>query len=1857
MLNKLYIAVLIAMLLTVSAIWADENPSEQMWKSSAASDGPGKVHIRSIQADPRGGVWAGTFGGGLFYFNGASWRTYTTSNSGIESNDITSIAIDNNNIAWFGAGAGHVTSYDGKNWNIYSSSPARIHGMVVDHNNVKWLASNGGGLGRIHNGSIEIFTPGNSPLISSIPVGLAVDHNNSLWIGYYYSVGVSFVHNGAWQHYYELGGTTVFSVSAIDVDSHGSIWMASNAPEFGVWCIDHNGGSKYYEPDKLVSGKVWGLAVDHEDIVWFATEGGVTSFDGTTWQHYTTDNSWLTDDLVLSVTVDNDNVKWFGTLGGVSHFGYRSEPYIILQSPNGGEFWARNGNKTISWVSRDVETVQIDYSPDGGMSWETIADAIEAQLGSYSWNLPDISSDKMLVRITDTLVPEEYDISIGEFTLAPPSLVLTAPTGGITLEAEKSAVITWNQIGVDRLTIEYTIDRGVTWNKIVDNIDAAVGSFIWLTPNIDTPDVKIRIYNPDDTSFYDETDTSFAIQSKFIDIIYPNGGEIVTNGEATTVIWSVSSNITNVLIEFSLDGGESWVSLDKVNGNRGSYTFSPDFVPSSSCLIRISDSVELAYFDTSDDVFILLDISHWKYHVTGYYKTVQADPRGGIWVSIKDGGVSYFDGNDWTYYTKSNSGITNDNIAAIAIDHEGVAWFGSENWRVSSFDGTNWSFHLDLPRTIHDIVVDHNNVKWISSNESGLYRLEGDTITVFKAENSELKTNSPLGLAVDHNNAIWVGYLNEAGVTRIQGDSWTQYDTIGGSQTFNISTITVDNNGSVWMGNGREFFGVWRLDQDGESEYYKFSQFASSNIKDIVVDKNNIIWFTGSGGVTNFDGTSWALFPSINTGLPRSDIINMTVSNDNRKWFASSEGLMSYHEQTESYLFLVTPNGGESLDQSVPITITWESWDVTSINIDYSSDGGTSWNTVVENINASDGSYIWMLPEITSDNVVVRLTDNENADITDTSNDSFGIVQSMINMTSPAEGSLIESDRNVTITWESIGIGIVTIEYSLDGGAEWNLIADRIDASSGFHTWETPDESSGELLIRIFDSDNPSTVDTTGIPLQLREEYVELISPNGGEVFTNSDPVTIIYNVSHRVYNLKIEHSSDGGETWNQFATVNTNLGYYVWEPDVLPSSLYKLRIKDANKPWISDTSEGTFSIRSLGDWTDYPVTPHLGTYRMADVFADDNGGVWIATSGAGFSHFDGKAWHKYTMTNTPMISNWLNTVIADHDGTIWISSSNDYITSFDGNDWTVHKDIPRNIRRIVVDHDNVKYFASPGEGLGRYDGTKTTLLTKDNSPLLSNNLYGLFVDTSNTLWIGYLDYPFVSTVRDGVWKDIYEVDNQMIYGICGFSSDSNGSVWMGGYDTRYGIWRLDPDGGGEYFPPSQYFSPMIYDVEVDNFDVVWIGNSDGIASYNGSIWKQYTSENSPLAEGAGFGVAVDTNNTKWFAMYDGLSSLNTHINNFVSLAFPNGGEQWYCGKTYNIAWLDYGGGTLDIEYSHDGGTSWENITSGAAASGLNYSWKLPFTDTDRALIRMTDPSNPKLTTQSKGFFAMLPPTLILTSPDSDEKIVNNKPYSIIWESNGINNVLIEFSSDSGTTWQTVAESVDAHEGVYNWDVPDSVSDSCLVRISGDTPFQLSDTSDSIFSTIRPFVTIVTPNGGESFLSSETILIRWNSEGVDSVNIDYSKDGDSSWYSVISSKKTADRRYRWKPDLPGTSHLTLRVSSFADSTIYDVSDSTFTFIGTPHVDEEPPIEFALFQNSPNPFNNGTMLRYALPEAAKAVLEIYSVNGQLIERIVDGYQPKGYHRALWSGESYSSGVYFAMLEADGKNTVVKMLLIK
>ena len=77
------------------------------------------------------------------------------------------------------------------------------------------------------------------------------------------------------------------------------------------------------------------------------------------------------------------------------------------------------------------------------------------------------------------------------------------------------------------------------------------------------------------------------------------------------------------------------------------------------------------------------------------------------------------------------------------------------------------------------------------------------------------------------------------------------------------------------------------------------------------------------------------------------------------------------------------------------------------------------------------------------------------------------------------------------------------------------------------------------------------------------------------------------------------------------------------------------------------------------GEWQRYTARDlNLGWGGVADLLADSQGQVWVATLGGGISRWEGDHWTTLTTTNSELPYNSMSEIAEDMNGEIWLSAS-----------------------------------------------------------------------------------------------------------------------------------------------------------------------------------------------------------------------------------------------------------------------------------------------------------------------------------------------------------------------------------------------------------------------------------------------------------------------------------------------------------------------------------------------------------------------------------------------------------------------
>ena len=86
-------------------------------------------------------------------------------------------------------------------------------------------------------------------------------------------------------------------------------------------------------------------------------------------------------------------------------------------------------------------------------------------------------------------------------------------------------------------------------------------------------------------------------------------------------------------------------------------------------------------------------------------------------------------------------------------------------------------------------------------------------------------------------------------------------------------------------------------------------------------------------------------------------------------------------------------------------------------------------------------------------------------------------------------------------------------------------------------------------------------------------------------------------------------------------------------------------------------------------------------------------------------------------------------------------------------------------------------------------------------------------------------------------------------------------------------------------------------------------------------------------------------------------------------------------------------------------------------------------------------------------------------------------------------------------------------------------------------------------------------------------------------------------------------------------------------------------------------KFSLSTPFPNPFNANVSIHFSLPQFQHALLQVFDLNGKLIQTLVNQKLPEGTHHNNWNANGLSTGVYIVKLSTSNFIETQKILYLK
>jgi PKD repeat protein len=397
------------------------------------------------------------------------------------------------------------------------------------------------------------------------------------------------------------------------------------------------------------------------------------------------------------------------------------------------------------------------------------------------------------------------------------------------------------------------------------------------------------------------------------------------------------------------------------------------------------------------------------------------------------------------------------------------------------------------------------------------------------------------------------------------------------------------------------------------------------------------------------------------------------------------------------------------------------------------------------------------------------------------------------------------------------------------------------------------------------------------------------------------------------------------------------------------------------------------------------------------------------------------------------------------------------------------------------------------------------------------------------------------------------------------------------------GVTIISPNGGEQYKAGNSYYIEYKYIGE----DAYW-GMVD-ISSNNGASWNTLTELYNEIKPGKNYFLLnipayLDsgnlykirlTINDKYSDVSDGVFSVLAGESQ-IKINYPTVSTGYLKSDNfYSISWNSALIDAVDIAYSIDGGSSWNDvITNLANYNGYNYYyWKIPQLDSiyENSVLRIMSTKDSGIVSYSNIMLSNVDGTINILQPDSSTVWEAGEYVWVNFEAKGL-------AGDMGGGFYLRYNQTDVYIGYigkivsgYNsvgFMLPYTL-DSGLVRpvirfygntANGKDSEQAYVGQQFFIKSAGPFIKVFSPTASNYFVKNESGMIRWNSFKVKSVNIDLTLDGGLTWKRVASDVISTYQENMHEFVAPDTStnYARFRITP-VDTTIGIVAESeTFT---------------------------------------------------------------------------------------------------
>jgi ligand-binding sensor domain-containing protein len=599
----------------------------------------------------------------------------------------------------------------------------------------------------------------------------------------------------------------------------------------------------YTTLDGLVHNIVFDICGEPNGVLWFATWGGLSRYDGKGFVNFTTKDG-LAHDMVLTIHRDPDGVMWFGTWDGVSR--YDGKEFSNITTEDG------LADNAVPAICRDL---------DGNLWFGTWAHGVSRYDG------------KEFVTFTTEDGLAHNKIRFGAIYCDPDGVLWIGTEGGLSRYDGKEFT-------------NFTTEDGLA-NNWVNTICRAPDGDLWIGGR-GSPCVSISRY--DGKEFTPFTAEGGVNVDSFVSAMYFDPDGVMWFGTE----WLGASRYDGR----GMGDFPHFVNFAPDDGLANEWVYAIYGTPDGEIWFGTENGVsrynaeEFVNFTTKDGL------------PSNQVNAIRRDSDGAMWIATRwglsrynDRGVTMGDSPHFVSLFPKKK-LSQNQFGTIYREPDGTMWFGTTSWGLLRYDGEQF-VDFTVENGLSDNMVNAicrapDGAMWFGTGlvrrPAGATRYDGKDAVIFRAEDG-LADGWVLSLCADRDGTMWVGTVS--GLSRYDGEKFLEPITTEDGLVNNpVSAIHQDPDGVMWFGT---WGGISRYDGTDFINFTTRDGLAHDYINTIYRSPDGFLWFgTDGGGAAMYDGTAWS-FLDTRDGLAGNNVKAIDQDPDGSMWFGTHGGLTHYH--------------------------------------------------------------------------------------------------------------------------------------------------------------------------------------------------------------------------------------------------------------------------------------------------------------------------------------------------------------------------------------------------------------------------------------------------------------------------------------------------------------------------------------------------------------------------------------------------------------------------------------------------------------------------------------------------------------------------------------------------------------------------------------------------------------------------------------------------------------------------------------------------------------------------------------------------------------------------------------------------